>query len=432
MKTLRFLGFMSAALIAFPQLCLADCSSPPRGFGSSWARQYKQWCESCGGTYSSRGPSCTPGPNWGSGSSRGSGAPTYSSEPAYDYEAERLRQEEAERQRQREIAEQRKREEEEARRKQAEFERNKQEALNSMKGVGDSELGLKGTDASREFGLKGADGGKQDFGLKGVGEMDPNVVDLRHLDPKKPITVDQGKLKAPAKKETAWAQADCEKAGATRQRIVSGLPVQLDAIRRTEAQINAARKDISSTSEEAKALAMEKTKEAVAEYASEALSTAKALRGQVEALQSVGAGRKTRDAILKSLHTIAFSGEDLLKASGAGYRSGKDLQNKVGTLTDQLVSANKLFVDSGIADKLGETLAEHAGGPLGGFAFKGARLSIDIGVLYAQDKLSRDEYNRAMKNLDIMRTQYRRNEARVTSLDRDLTMHCTGASQAKK
>ena len=428
MKTLKFLGLISAFLIVFPQLCIADCSSPPRGFGSSWARQYKQWCESCGGTYSSRGPSCTPGPNWGGGQQGGS----TSSVPAYDYEAEYRRQQEAERQRQQEIEAQKRREEEEARRRQEEFERNKREALNSMKGIGENELGLKGTDTSRDFGLKGADGGKQDFGLKGMGDTDANVVDLRHLDPKKPITVDQNKLKAPPKKEAAWARADCEKAGATRQRIVEGLPVQLDAIRRTEAQIEAARKDISKTSEEAKALAMEKTKEAVTEYASEVLSTAKALRGQVETLQSMGANRKTRDTILKSLHTITFSGEDLLKASQAGYNSGTELQKKVGTLSSQLANANKLFVDSGIADKLGEKLAESAGGPLGEFAFKGARLSIDIGVLYAQDKLSRDEYSRAVKNLDIMRNQYRRSEAKIRSLDNDLVTYCAGASQAKK
>jgi hypothetical protein len=426
---LKFLGFISAFLIVFPQLCIADCSSPPRGFGSSWARQYKQWCESCGGTYSSRGPSCAPGPNWGGRQQQGGST---SSAPSYDYEAEYQRQQEADRQRQREIEEQRKREEEEARRKQEEFERNKREALNSMKGTTGSDLGLKGSDSSGDLGLKGVDGGKQDFGLKGMGGTDPNVVDLRHLDPNKPITVDPNKLKAPSKKEAAWARADCEKADATRRRIVEGLPVQLDAIRRTEAQIEAARKDISKTSEEAKNLAMEKTKEAVMEYASEVASTAKKLRGQVEALQSMGADRKTRDAILKSLHTITFSGEDLLKASQAGYTAGTELQKKVGTLSSQLANANKLFVDSGIADKLGEKLAESAGGPLGEFAFKGARLSIDIGVLYAQDKLSRDEYSHAMKNLDIMRTQYRRSEAKVKSLDKDLTTHCTGASRAKK
>jgi hypothetical protein len=428
MKTLKFLGFISAFLIVLPQLCIADCSSPPRGFGSSWARQYKQWCESCGGTYSSRGPSCTPGPNWGGGQQGGS----TSSAPSYDYEAEYQRQQEAERQRQREIEEQKKREEEEAWRKQEEFERNKREALNSMKGLGGSDLGLKGTDTSGDFGLKSVDGGKQDFGLKGTSDTDPNVVDLRHLDPKKPVTVDQNKLKAPSKKEAAWAQADCEKANATRRRIVEGLPVQLDAIRRTESQIDAARKSMSDTSEEAKKLAMEKTKDAVLEYASEAVTTAKNLRWQVEKLKSTGADRKTRDAILKSLQTITFSGEDLQKASKAGYNSGKELQNKVGSLASQLASANKLFVDSGIADKLGEKLAESAGGPLGEFAFKGARLSIDIGVLYAQDKLSRDEYNHALKNLDIMRTQYRRSEAKIRSLDNDLVTHCAAAAQAKK
>lgn len=192
MKPLKFLASLSVVLIiAVPQLCFADCSSPPRGFGSSWARQYKQWCESCCGTYSSRGPSCNPGQNWGCRGSQGSGSPSYSSQPSYDYEAEYQRQLEADRQRQREIEEQRKREEEEARRKQQEFERNKRDALNSMKGMGAGDLGLKGTGTSGDLGLKGVDGGKQGLGLKEM--SDPSVVDLR--DKKKPYEMDLNVVK---------------------------------------------------------------------------------------------------------------------------------------------------------------------------------------------------------------------------------------------
>ena len=164
--------FLLAFQLIMPSISIAlDCNNPPRGFGGSWARAYKNWCESCGGTYSSRGPSCNPGPNWGGGSRGGS---SYQ-QPSYDYEAERqrqeeerFRQEEAERQRQRELEEQRKREEEETRRKQAEFERSKQEALKSMKGVGAGELGLKGS-GTGELGLKGiGDKGTSGLGLKGM------------------------------------------------------------------------------------------------------------------------------------------------------------------------------------------------------------------------------------------------------------------------
>lgn len=204
-----FLQFsLFVPLVILPSISLAvDCSNPPSGFGGSWARAYKNWCESCGGTYSSSGPSCIPGPDWG-------GTPSYQ-QPQYDYEAERQRQEEehqrqleAERQRQREIEEQRKKEEEEAKRRQEEFERNKQEALKSMKGITEGELGLKGSDADG-LGLKDiGDTGTSGLGLKDVqtpasktqsrktecewGNMDSSVVDLRclGLDPNKPIAVD--------------------------------------------------------------------------------------------------------------------------------------------------------------------------------------------------------------------------------------------------
>lgn len=33
MKTIRLLGLLAVALIILPQICGADCSSPPKGFG---------------------------------------------------------------------------------------------------------------------------------------------------------------------------------------------------------------------------------------------------------------------------------------------------------------------------------------------------------------------------------------------------------------
>ncbi|HPU29091.1 MAG TPA: hypothetical protein PLM71_02080 [Syntrophorhabdaceae bacterium] len=201
--------FLLTLLLIMPPISIGlDCNNPPRGFGGSWARAYKQWCESCGGTYSSRGPSCTPGPKWG-GVQRGTGV------PSYDYEAERQRQIEeerrrleAERQRQQELEEQRRREEEAAKLRQEQFERNKQEALRSMKDIAEGELGLKGAEAGA-LGLKDiGDTGTGSLGLKDIttsaradhpqkaecewGNLGASVVDIRclGLDPDKPISVD--------------------------------------------------------------------------------------------------------------------------------------------------------------------------------------------------------------------------------------------------
>ena len=88
------------------------------------------------------------------------------------------------------LEEQRKREEEEARRKQEEFERNKRDALSSMKGITENELGLKGSNTG-ELGLKGAGDTGTGLGLKGMG--DPSVVDLR--DKKKPYEMDLNVVK---------------------------------------------------------------------------------------------------------------------------------------------------------------------------------------------------------------------------------------------
>ncbi len=101
------------------------------------------------------------------GSAPVTSAPSYAP-PAYDYEAERQREDEETRQRQAEREEQARKEAEEARQMQAEFEQKKEEALKSMKGVTGDELGLKGAGADSGLGLKGITA-TDDTGLKGVG-----------------------------------------------------------------------------------------------------------------------------------------------------------------------------------------------------------------------------------------------------------------------
>lgn len=159
-------SIFSIFLLIFSSITLAaDCSNPPSGFGGKWARAYRNWCESCGGTYSSNGPSCAPGSNWGGGQE--STSPTYNYEQERQrQEADRLYQEEQERRRQSELEEQ-KRREDEARKKQEEFESNKVEALKSMKGISEHELGLKGVDTGSDLGLKDiGNAGTDNLGLK--------------------------------------------------------------------------------------------------------------------------------------------------------------------------------------------------------------------------------------------------------------------------
>ena len=76
--------------------------------------------------------------------------------------------------------------EQKAAEEQAAFERAKERALNSMKRISENELGLRGLDTT---------GG---LGLRSIGDTAPteaSIVDLRHLDPNKPIIIDPNVVK---------------------------------------------------------------------------------------------------------------------------------------------------------------------------------------------------------------------------------------------
>jgi hypothetical protein len=130
----------------------------------------------------------------------GGAAPSY---PTYDAEAERQRQEaerqrlEAEQRRRRqEIEEQRKKEEADAKLRQEKFEQDKRNALSSMKGIAEGELGLEDIDIGG-VGLK--DLRSTDTGALGLKEIekpagDSSVVDLS--DKKNPYAMDLDKIRA--------------------------------------------------------------------------------------------------------------------------------------------------------------------------------------------------------------------------------------------
>lgn len=230
MKMITLVGIVSAALIVLPQIGFADCSSPPKGFGGAWARQYRNWCESCGGDYNPSNQSCRPGPNWGGGRQQ---TPSYTPQPSFDNEAERQSRLEAERRGQQELDAQRKREEEAAKKKQEAFERNKQEVLKRMKGITENELGLKDVGTSGELKLKDlGDSGKNSLGLKDGGDSKPapsfdsSVVDLS--DKKNPSIMDPDIVKG-VNAGVITVQPGVANPGKLRQALLSNFP---DAIRK--------------------------------------------------------------------------------------------------------------------------------------------------------------------------------------------------------
>ena len=115
-------------------------------------------------------------------------------QPAYDYQAEQARQEEIARQRQAELDEQARKEAQEAKRRQEEFEQKKAEALNSMKGISENELGLKGISSEGDLGLKGVgETSSGDLGLKTLFDKPMGAAPAVDTRVKGPSRLDAGK-----------------------------------------------------------------------------------------------------------------------------------------------------------------------------------------------------------------------------------------------
>jgi len=445
-----------------PEAFAVNCNSPPTGaYGSAWANEYQAWCVACCGTFSMSGgnPSCSPGTNWGCKSQGTSGAAPGMYNAFYqsgyqigqgigkllfgDPQEEARRKAQAEMEVQRALQQNRQmlqslddmskeqvRQEDQASMEataQARLlaDRQRQEALTSLKGVPqtDAELTLK--PATDFFGVPGNPKGDP----SSLG--DPSVVDLRHLDPDKPIRVDNNVLGEAKKEKGRFTVAECERRKAVRDRLAGGLPVQSDFIRRTEAQLDAARKGVGEAAAEKRQVLLQGAIQEAKEYAKDVLTSAEALRSQIELLKELEVDKAKRDLLIRSLNTVIFEGEGLAKSAQAGYEGGEVLRSKVDKLSRQILPlADKLLMESGIAEKVGEELSGKLGGPLGALGFRGAKLSIDFTVALGKGMISEAEREAAQRNLDVMRSQYQRAQQRISELDRDLSEGCKDRQQA--
>ena len=402
-------------------------------------------------------PSCSPGSNWGCNKGQGSpatGPGVYNNFYQMGYqlgqgigrtlfgdpqEEARIRAQAEQKNRQMmrsldELSQEQIRQEDQAHREAASQarllgDRQRQEALSSLQGISQTDGELTLRPATEFFNTPGTPEGDP------FSPIDSSVVDLRHLDADKPITVDNAVLREPsrnAKKEKPiLSSADCEKRKAVRDRIAAGLPVQEEGIRRTEAQLDAAQKGVGEAAVEKRQVLLQGAIEEAKGYATDVLTSAQALRSQVELLKDLEIGKEKRDLLIRSLNTVIFDGEDLAKAAQAGHESGEELNNKVDRLSRRILSlADKMLLQSGIAEKAGEELSEKLGGPLGALGFRGARLSIDFTVALGKGMISEKDRETAERNLDTMRSQHRRARQHISELDRELTEGCTVKQQA--
>ncbi len=245
-------------------------------------------------------------------------------------------------------------------------------------------------------------------------------------DVKTSVTVTQDQLKDSVKDHLS---VDCEKATATRKHLIEGLPVLADAIKRTELQLKAAKEDFSKAKAEMNLALMEAALKEVKDYARDLIKTSEALRSQVEILLNMDPG--TRDILIRYLQRFIQHGdmiEALTRSASAAYKERHAIQKELFSLPKLLSDTEKLLVESGVAAEVGDMLA-HTGGPLGVYSYRAMKLSIDWGTAYGQGRLSKAEYQQAQKNIESMREQYQRAQAKITALEAVMTQDCKTISK---
>ena len=197
---------------------------------------------------------------------------------------------------------------------------------------------------------------------------------------------------------------DCRDAAARHQRLASGLDVQRRAIDREQALLDALTEERKKGTAEARDQLKARAAEELKSQAEEALENLVEAR---EALERNPGNTLTADFLKwkKSVDAVQTRVEQLLAlrdSFAAGYNYATEIQARSHDVLGHLREANKLFVDSGLAEAVGGKLAA-ACGPAGVAAFEGSLFLMDQLVADLGNWDRRLEEQRAADNLNRMK-----------------------------
>jgi hypothetical protein len=228
---------------------------------------------------------------------------------------------------------------------------------------------------------------------------------------------------------------DCYGDAATINHLVAGLPVQQEAIRRSQAALDAARDDAQHDSAEARAKWTEGTIKMLASTASSVASSSQKLIAAEESLKAAGIPAKVAARYkflekVKQIHEIS----DKLEGAGKAYLAGNAFGNTVlvqksaHDLAELIAEAGILLVDSGIAEEAGGKLALALWGPIGELGFEGVTTGLDLLTATSTGFISAAEADRAALNLEVMGSEYQRIQGRIYDLQQELGQGCSKKS----
>ena len=200
-------------------------------------------------------------------------------------------------------------------------------------------------------------------------------------------------------------------------RLMKGLPVQEEAIRRTESLLIESNAETQAALAEEQHVIAEDTLNAIKDAATDAVTESSGLRARLTAMKNAGMSPAEIHRWLELMDQIQSSGEALealSSAAEAGYKFGGVIKQLHGML-DLLAKANQLFVDSGLAEEIGGEIASGFG-PAGTYSFEFANLLIDATYADGLARISSETAAEAREHLEVMKAEYREIQDKIAGL----------------
>lgn len=208
---------------------------------------------------------------------------------------------------------------------------------------------------------------------------------------------------------------NCKGAQAKYDRLMAGVPVQQEAVKRTERLFESLRQESRLAPEEAARKRREYAYDQLLEASQEIVEEDEKL---VKALSpGTASGELMEEIVLETKAIGAIN--DSLQSLQAGIAYGSDVQKKTYSLGGHLVRLCKILADSGIAEQAGGKILGVYLGPTGPLAFKGLVFLVDASIDIGRSIDLQQKIQQAGENLNTMRLEYDRIQVKLESLRTD-------------
>lgn len=224
---------------------------------------------------------------------------------------------------------------------------------------------------------------------------------------------------------------DCDSIRQFYDRASSSLSSQKDAIERTQAQIDGAKKATQEDYEELEHLLLK----SMSDSARDMMSSSGILKERLSRMKADGMSHDQRLAWLKAMKSLdnirdstdKIASEEADKAFKAGYKFPEEFK-KSRDLKESVLSIHKLLKESGIyeegAKEVTKKLATTAFGPMGLLIYSSSKLTIDAGILAWRENIDEGDLQQAQNTYDNLKYQLSQMQEKLDNARLDLTKYC--------